>query len=564
VIFLTFLVLAFSFPALSEPIAMSTTADGAILYFSVTSPRRGVSEPQQGRIYTFGPAGLQLFAERGREILVNLPGQPQVTNYHWFTAAEAAGDGRTLAVTAERQCLSGRNCVGVPLTETTVTGAAELTVPGRVKFSPNGRWMLRFRDPGVVSAEGGLVNLDTGVQWPLFINSGQLYPGTPLANDGSVVMITNGFLRLLRPGAAEWVDLTHLLTEEAFTPAIDAEARFVVFASKWEYPNNAYSRLRIVNLSTRRIQTLIEGFADFYQPVLSHDGRRVLFLSNSRFDDSWLLGLPQAHVIGIDGAGRRPLTNDPSGIATAILSGDGRVAYALARSGRLVRIDVESGLQTELLPPSIQVISLTGLVAGSRVDMETSAAENVAVMLEGKRLQLEQTGPGSFRFFLPFDLAGQDVHMRVESELPEGPFEPARFDRTITILRALPRVYDLPAEYGGTGAYGMRFSLAYDEALTMLVTPDSPASPGSVINVLATGLGPLPLEPQCKWAQPTALVPIQPLYTGLLEGEPGVYRLSFRVPDNLPPKMTYEGALQISCRIPHYNSDVVMLVAVRR
>ncbi len=167
VIFVTLLVLIFSSSLFSQPIAMSTTYDGEILYFSISSPRRGVSEPQQGRIYTFSRDGLSLFAEREREILLNPPAEPQVTNYYWFTAAEAAGDGRTLAVTAERRCLSGRNCVGVSLTETSITGAAVMTVQGRVKFSPNGRWMLRFREPSIGAAEGGLVNLDTGKQMPL-------------------------------------------------------------------------------------------------------------------------------------------------------------------------------------------------------------------------------------------------------------------------------------------------------------------------------------------------------------------------------------------------------------
>ncbi len=382
----------------------------------------------------------------------------------------------------------------------------------------------------------------------------------------------NGFLRLLRPGAAGPIDLTHLLTEEAFTPAIDAEARFVVFASKWDYPHHAYSRLRVVNLSSRNIETLIEGFADFYQPLLSHDGRRVLFLSNSRFDESWQPGPPQAHVIGIDGAGRRALTSEPTGIASAILSGDGRVVYALAKSGRLLRIDVESGGQTELLPPSIQVISITSAVAGSRVEMETSA-ENVRATLDGQRLQLESVSPGSFHFFMPFDLAGKDVHMQVESDLPEGPFEQVLFDKDLSVIPIIgPRVYDLPIEYGGRGAYGMRFSLAYDDPFATLITPDTPAWLGSVVHVLATGLGPIDpangqllVEPDCSWAQTTALVPIRPLYVGALDGSPGVYRLSFRLPDSLPPKMTYEGALQIGCRLqPSFLSPLVMLVAIRR
>ena len=205
--------------------------------------------------------------------------------------------------------------------------------------------------------------------------------------------------------------------------------------------------------------------------------------------------------------------------------------------------------------------------------METSAAENVRATLDGQRLQLGKCLARHLSLLHAFRPGREGrSHCSVESDLPEGPFEQVRFDKDVSILPIGPRVYDLPVEYGGRGAYGMRFSLAYDDPFATLITPDTPAWLGSVVHVLATGLGPIDpangqllVEPDCSWAQPTALVPIRPLYVGALDGSPGVYRLSFRLPDSLPPKMTYEGALQIGCRLqPSFLSPLVMLVAIRR
>lgn len=556
----------------AQQIRLSTRPNGEVLYVVLDAPRRGVEEPVQGRIYTFTRDGLALSAERTREVLANEPGRPQVTNYFWYTAAETTGPGGILALTAERQCLSGRNCVGVPLTETILTGAVERTEPGRVQFSPNGRWLVRFREQSLGTAQGALIDLTTGSERPYFIGPGEIHNGRIVADDGSLVLNRGGALSLLRLGAAESTIFTQYNNELAETPAISADGRFAVYASAWVYPYHAYKRLRIARFDPLRLSTLVEGFANYYEPVLSHDGRRVLFLSDDPLDNSGWLAPPQAHVIEIDGSSLRRLTDDPYGISSAILSGDGRIAYALSKSGRLVRVDVDSGLQTELLPPFIQVFNMTQIVAGSRVDFEAYDEAELRIYLGEQKLPVMRHAPGKFSFVVPFELAGQKLRLRAEAALPDGPFEPRALDQDVTVHERLPRVYDLPQEYGGPGAYGMRFSRVYDEGYTRLITPFEPAAPGTVVNVLATGLG--PVEPQtgeltgtlaCRWYQPAAAVPIAPIFAGLHPDEAGVYQLRFRLPENIPPRMGYEGALQIACAFPgSITSDLVMLIAFSR
>lgn len=555
----------------AQQIQLSASFTGDTLYLTTPYPRAGTADSPQGRIYTITPAGLSLFAERTRALQPSDPGRPQLTNYYSFVAAEITSDGRTLALSARRDCVSGRNCIGVPTLQTELTGAVERTVPNRVQFSPDGRWLVRFSDSGIGSAPGGLTDLATGAETPLSLYSYRIHPGSIIANNGSVVIDQAG-LRLLPYLASDPISISNLLAEEAYTPNLSADARTLVYASAWQYPYHAYRRLRAVDLATGQSRTLIEGFANYDQPVLSHDARRVLFLSDDPRDFSGWLMRPQAHVIDIDGRNLRRLTNDPSGIAAALLSGDGRVAYALSRSGRLLRLDIDSGLETELLPPFLQIFSMTALVAGSRVDIEAFDAPDFRLSLAGQPVELIRDAPGRFHFVLPFELAGQTVRLRAESSFPPGPFEPQLFDQDIFIAEKQPRAYDLPPEYGGPGAYGMRFSRVYDATNTRLVTPFAPAAPGDVVNVLAAGLGPVlpatgelqtPLS--CRWYSTRDVTSIDPLYAGLHPTEPGVYLLRFRLPAELPAQMTYEGALQITCSDGgRFTNDPVILIAVRR
>lgn len=554
----------------AQQIQLSTTFDGSILYLAAPFPRAGTNDPAQGRIYTIDSAGLSLFAGRTREILPVTGYGPQVTNYYSFVAAEVTSDGQTLALSARRDCLTSKSCIGVSTLQTELKGAVELTVGNRVQFSPNGRWMLRFQDPGFGTAESGRTDLATGDFTPLSLYSYQLHSGIPIANDGSVVYESAG-LRLLPPFASGFIPITNLLAEESYTPTISADARLIVYSSAWQYPYHAYRRLRIVDLVTSQTRTLIEGFANYYQPVLSHDASRVLFLSDDPRDFSGWLMRPQAHTIDIDGRNLRRLTNDSSGIVAAILSGDGRVAYALSRSGRLLRIDIDSGAEAELIPPFLQVFSMSAFVAGSRVDLEVFDSPDLRLFLNDQPLDLTRDAPGRFHLVLPFDTAGHTLHLRVESALPDGPFQPQLYDQDVIILERAPRAYELPPEYGGPGAYGMRFSRVYDESLSRLVTPFNPAGPGDVVNILATGLGPVlpatgeletPLS--CRYAATTELLPIPPLYAGLHPTEAGVYLLRFRLPD-LPAQMTSEGALQITCTDGgRFTNDPVILIAVHR
>jgi hypothetical protein len=83
-----------------------------------------------------------------------------------------------------------------------------------------------------------------------------------------------------------------------------------------------------------------------FSPILSDDGRRILFLSSPKTVDN-----PQVFTVNADGTERRQVTREPEGIARAALSGDGLVAWTQTRTGRLVKIDLDSGRLVQFTEP---------------------------------------------------------------------------------------------------------------------------------------------------------------------------------------------------------------------
>jgi hypothetical protein len=94
----------------------------------------------------------------------------------------------------------------------------------------------------------------------------------------------------------------------------------------------------------------------FEQPVhqISNDGSRVLFFWASERSTLWFCqqaGEP------------RPLAHADDGFVSAVLSGDGRVAWALSAGGRLLRIPIDGGPVEEVLgrlPGSAMTFTASG------------------------------------------------------------------------------------------------------------------------------------------------------------------------------------------------------------
>ncbi|MBL0160183.1 MAG: hypothetical protein IPP47_24320 [Bryobacterales bacterium] len=563
-----------------------TPADGSVAYFDTDYPRTGTADTRQGRIYTLGGSGLQVYAEHQREVLPSGPyaGTPVYTNYFHLDGASVSSDGETRAFRGARQCLNGKPCAFFDPYEITIQrpGLLDLqTKGGNVQISANGRYALLAQSTRAGSARSELLDLLTGVAQPLAsMPVSSFSPGRQVADDGTVVQTQWAALVLFRGGNQYRYQFSspELLAYELPSEAIiDRTGRVVVYSSRWRQPYSAYLRVRAIDLETGLVWTVAEDFADFYQPVLSDDGRQVLFLTNCRFDQSGLVGPPQVYVTGIDGTGIRPLTNDPAGIREATLSGNGKVAYAVTLAGRLLRIDVSTGEATELLPRTLAVIdNNTYFVAGSLARFRgvgypgpDGLPEPVNVRMGGMIAPVVSSAPGEVAVQVPWELAGLDLaSFSLETVVPPSPFVPPPVAHDILIDALRPEVRPIPPEYGAPGSPSNPYMHVLHSD-SRVVNDEAPARPGETVRVVATGLGPVdPLVPtgqpapldgpasvlryplSCRTSQSATPLAIPIAVAALARGEIGIYHLDLELPAELRPTPAHGNRIiQITCTI---------------
>jgi|GEM_PF-782335 len=566
---------------------LATTGDGSVVYFASRHARAGSNEPYQGRIYRVGPGGgLELFAEREREdVEPNDLFIRELSNFYRLSAPAVSDDGSVLAFAGSREC-AGRSCIGVTREESSIEGGGRETVvvPGRVSLSPNGRFALGYGGqwPGFIPT---LRDLDADAE-PEYVGVRNVSrTGSAVANDGTVVHIVNSGISLLRRSESISLRSEHELVEEA---VIDGSAKTVVYVSRWRsWPESSFPRLRVLDVESGRRRTLAEGLGEYFQPDLSTDGSRVLFLSTARLDGVRRVDVPQAFVVDADGSGLRQLTFRQEGVQSAELSGDGRVVFAVTSLGRLIRLDAETGEETELIPRTLttEYLRLSGelpfdsrsLVAGSlqRIRgagfvLETVFADALPLprslgefrlLIEGREVPLVSVSPSDVVFQVPWELRPGvplsllSVEIETDSGVLDSPFQPER-RRPWQLAERNAHPIPAPLELGTPSEFGAPLSLAAN-AQYELVTADHPIRPGAVVHLYATGLGPVTPSVLTGRAAPvggplshidqplgcrTAVrvdgelerprIPV--LFAGLAPSLVGVYQISLRIPADLP------------------------------
>ena len=334
---------------------LGTPADGSSVYFSATPSLRG--KATWGKLFQVDSSGLRPVEARDYEVpdpppagYATGPGLAHPTNPYDIRGADISSDGRVLAVAAWRGCGASDPtdlyyCSKMENYYTTITaGTQSADYPGDLRLSANEQWAFGPGSHG--PAEDGpalayLVNVRTGGQTLLTDGSPSLglgidisTSGRSVANDGTAVLSTKGGSLVILRGQ-ETLDIS----VGAGTPtgaAIDAAGQTVVFA----VCGNAMCSPNPGTLSLYRADAVSGSYSllttSGYAPSMTDDGRKVLYTSTRS-------GTPQLRIMQTDGTGDHQLTQDPAGIASAILSGDGNVAYAVTLSGRLIKIAVASG-----------------------------------------------------------------------------------------------------------------------------------------------------------------------------------------------------------------------------
>ena len=561
---------------------LASTADGSVLYFSTTLRQRGTDQPFHGKLFIIAAAGLRLEEQR-EEIPPNVPPVPphippphtqHFSNFFDLRHPDVSSDGRIVSFTETRDC-EGRGCVFPDLDQTVFRGipAQPDDRRGTARLSPNGRFAVLTRRWSIHPVVR--LNLDTGERVPLGFSNPLSPSGRIVADDGTIVVNLprldvwrQGQLRRYIPSYRDGT---------AFNPVIDAAGRTIAYSEE-PYPPH-YRRLRLLHLNDETKETLLEGEGDLDFPWLSDDGLRVLFLSTARFDGSPSPDVPQAFVINTDGTGLRQLTDGAGGVVRAILSGNGQVAFAVTGAGRLVRIDVESGVVTELIGRTATAslwpvpIGSVGTVTGTGFVEEPIAAgsppptelDGVRLTLGGIPAPLLSVSPTEIQFQVPWELADrQSVAAELETDADPSFVAPTLTANPVPLSQ---RFEQLPGIAGRHSLWGWGYALAAHQTFDALLTRQDGGRPGEIVHLYATGLGPvhppaltgepapasppsvLTAMPTCTILQRSLFQDLPVRYAGLAPGLVGYYLLSLHLPTNL-----IGGDAQIKCLSPAWGT----------
>ena len=500
--------------------------------------------------------GFQPFAERER---VQDP-FPSRTNFYRLRAPDVSGDGSVVSYTATRDCIGGSACVFVLRNRSVIVGARPalpLEVDGEVRLSRNGKFALQ-NQVETVFPQTNLIDLTTGERTPIGADRRAGRMGRqPLTREGVAVLVAlegAGTITLWSKTGARQIT-------PADTPSsasINDAGTSIVYESA---PTQAGVNLRSIHLADGKETLLAAGADSTYSATITNAGDLILYLDKPAPSQP-----RQAFVIGPDGTGRRQLTTAPEGITEAAIAGNGRAAYAVTAASRILRIDVQPGIVTELVERTPVISAVIGatvpgslnwirgrFLAGTAAFSESPLPETlggVQVRLGETPMRLQLVTPEEIRFQIPFETPDGIVPVRLSPG--SSIFEQPPHIRTVS--RYAPAAVQFGAELPA-GPPGVREVLIHSD-FQSLVTYDSPAQPNEIVHTYMTGLGavtppvpsghaapfgPLstPIEPfVCREYRNGTAIPREVLFAGLAPGMTGIYQVSVRMPPDPQPFST--------------------------
>jgi uncharacterized protein (TIGR03437 family) len=496
---------------------LATPYDGSVVYFSSTLSLKGANQPNYGKLFVADESGVKLFKQL-QKILPPSAGDCVVGSQYALDGAEVTSDG--LIVASPGEVSYSGPCRGL-LKATAVIRATGITeLAGYAYLSPSGRYAISNITPNVFSS-ALLVFVDpqTGEQTPITLPSvigpwPAYFPsnGGAIANDGTSIFSYANNAYLARPGQS----VEAFPVPGANPLAIDASGDLVLYTISGD--------LHARNLKTQQDTLVLAGQTD--ASGLSDDGTRALILLGS-----------QAWLVQTDGTGLRQLTSDAAGIRTAILSGNGNVVYAETNVGSLLKIDVASGAQLELIGRTPYVVGGTPADAGLASVLSGSGIVNgsfqatppvgttlggVSVEIAGQSVPVLQVTPTTVGFLVPWNIpASGNQTVIVQAPGVHTPFD---FPASTILITTGPRA--------GT---------VWHQDWSTMVSNGNPAHTGELIHVFAVGLGPVTpevppgalapsTEPLARLTTPMTCSDSTILYAGLQPGAlERIYQVDMRL-----------------------------------
>jgi len=442
------------------------------------------------------------------------------------------------------------------------TGNWPSTGGEHISFGPYAGYAIDLGTGQILASYG---NADGSSNRFILLDSTASATGQVVADNGTAVLTSDGALLILAGGTIQQVPPPsgQVLFADA---TIDASGQTILLTAHDPVTNKNSVRVASPGLPTTSLFV-----ADGYFPSMTDDGRQVLYLSNRT-------GTPQAWLAGIEGDGNRDVTSEPYGLAEAILSGDGTVAYALTLGGRLLRISVSSGQVQELIPrtpflnlmfpsPTPYLVPFPpGLAPGKRVVLTGGGLSSasfsavpplpeslggVSVSIQGRPAPILNVDPAGIDLLVPADATTGDygdyqAPLHVVASSP-SPFE-AQFDLVTAVLTGAPEAVN-----------------TVHEDWSALVTIDNPAHAGEILHTYAVGLDPtrpaVPFGEAAPSTEPLARIspqpacvdvtdvsspsydksPVELTFAGLAPGMVAVYQVDWRVP------LSAAGQFSMSC-----------------
>lgn len=551
---LLLLLIVIAVPVAAQIAGLATTDDGGVLYFASPLRLRGTEQFPHEKIFRLQDEEFELFAQVEREQITDT-----LSNFFRLHTTDVSGDGRVISYAGRRECVGGSSCVKITFDLSTIESPdldEPLVLPGLVQLSVNGRYALQAgaNGPDIVRNR---IDLTTGEEVaftePIALGS--------LTSDGHLVLLTSSGPAVWTP---EETTVFPIQGEHLGSATLNDQGTHLI------YESFSPRELHSIDLASGIDTFLAEGDVLFFQPSVSNDGEFVLYVTAPA--DSEVKGADavaeQAFLINSDGTGRRQLTDAPEGVSTAILSGDGTVAYAATPIGRLLRIDVVTGATEELIPRTPFITAIEGGAAPGSLSFMygTGLSETVAVAdtplpeslggvevrLGGLPMPILLVAPNDVRFQIPFEIEPGDFPVGIAT--PEGPFE--QVPVVLTVSPTEPRFIKNGVEVVIPGVREFE-DVIVNHDFSELIVEDNKANPSDIVTLYMTGLGiteppvttgeltpigPLFLPPapvECSWLQGVGQRPlVETFFAGLAPGLIGVYQVTVRLPADPPPFQT--------------------------
>jgi uncharacterized protein (TIGR03437 family) len=504
---------------------LATPSDGSAVYFTTSLRLKGRLESPWGKVFAADENGVRLVVSRELRKPAPSNGNCLLGELYSFSAVELSADGKTLAAAGFRWNTGECHGAGAATLLRSATGSREIN--GRARLSANGRWAIVDSTSSAFSqTTGSILDLATGAETDFQMPTlgGLQFPGgRAIADDGTAVFIYGGRTFLIRPGGAPQG------FPNGYPLAISATGTRLLYLS---------DSVHLIDLATQHDEQLGTK-ATTGAGTLSDDGSRAAFLQNQRL-----------FVADFGGTGARQTGSVSETLTFAIMSGNGRIAYATTTTGGLVKIAVETGVTTEIVGRTPDISFAGGIVDAGMFttisgvgfsDQSYSASAplpltlgGVSVTLDGRPLRISRVTPTAIDVLVPWEMASSAPQtLVVNSSAARSPFEAPQ-----TTVQATS---------------GVRAGALYRQDWSSTVS-DLTVHTGEIIHVFAVGLGPVTpevptgsaapsSEPLARLASAMTCTNASVLYAGL---QPGTVARVYQVDLQIGTKTGYQ---QFPCAV---------------